>query len=94
MREENDWRLRGQEEYLKAVPLRWKKYTRRSESWEHEHCEFCWAKFMQEDYPEVLHEGYTTEDSYRWICNQCFEIFKDLFEWKVIQTGRLTNLAS
>lgn len=94
MREENDWRLRGQEEYLKAVPLWWKKYTRRSESWEHEHCEFCWAKFMQEDYPEVLHEGYTTEDNYRWICEQCFEDFKDSFEWKVIQTGRLTNLAS
>jgi hypothetical protein len=84
MRGENDWRLRGQEKYLKNVPLWWKKYARYSESWEHDHCQFCWAKLMEEDYPDVLHEGYATEDNYRWICEQCFKDFKDLFEWKVM----------
>ncbi|MDT7806778.1 MAG: hypothetical protein QOJ70_591 [Acidobacteriota bacterium] len=39
---------------------------------------------MEEDYPDVLHEGYATEDNYRWICEQCFKDFKDLFEWKVM----------
>ena len=84
MQEENDWRLTGQEKYLKGVPLWRKRYVRYSESWEHDHCEFCWAKFMVEDYPDVLHEGYATEDNYRWICEQCFEDFKDLFGWKVM----------
>ncbi len=81
MVDENDWRLTGQEKYLKGVTLYWREYTRWSESWEHDHCEFCWAKFMVEDYPDVLHEGYTTEDNYRWICKKCFEDFKDIFNW-------------
>ena len=83
MVDENDWRLTGQEKYLKGVTLYWRQYTRWSESWEHDHCEFCWAKFMVEDYPNVLHEGYTTEDEYRWICKKCFEDFKDIFVWKI-----------
>jgi hypothetical protein len=83
MREENDWRLTNQETYLKGVPLCRKKYVQYSDSWEHEHCEFCWAKFMNEDAPDVLREGYATEDNYRWICGQCFEDFKDLFQWEV-----------
>src|SRR3954466_6550264 len=85
LREENDWRLQGQETYLKGIPLWWKTYTRYSESWEHDHCEFCWAKFMEEDVPDVLPEGYATEDNYRWICEQCFEDFKDLSGWEVMQ---------
>jgi hypothetical protein len=85
MREENDWRLQGQEKYLKGVPLWRKEYARYSESWDHDHCQFCWDKFMEEDYPEVLHEGYATEDDERWICEQCFEDFKDLFDWKVMK---------
>ena len=79
----NDWRLTDQEQYLKGVTLYWREYTRWSESWDHDHCEFCWAKFMVEDYPDVLHEGYTTEDQYRWICKKCFEDFKNMFEWKI-----------
>ena len=87
MREDNDWRLQGQGAYLKGVSLCWKKYARYSESWEHDHCEFCWAKFMEADYPDVLHEGYATEDNYRWVCEQCFEDFKDLFGWEVMRAG-------
>ena len=40
---------------------------------------------MEEDYPNVLHEGYATEGNYHWICEQCFEDFKDLFAWRVMQ---------
>ena len=84
MREQNDWRLQGQEKYLKCISLWWKKYTRYREGWEHDHCQFCWAKFMEEDDPDVLHEGYASDDNYRWICSECFEDFKELFEWKVM----------
>jgi hypothetical protein len=86
MREENDWRLQGQERYLKGSTLSWKHYTRFSETWEHDHCEFCWAKFAEADNPNALHEGYATPDNYRWICAPCFEDFADLFNW-IITAG-------
>ncbi len=81
-----DWRLMGQENYLKSVTLSWRKYARYSEKWDQDHCEFCSAKFMVEDYPDVLHEGYCTENQYRWICQKCFEDFKEQFDWKVIKS--------
>jgi hypothetical protein len=39
---------------------------------------------MVEDLPEVIHEGYASEDSNHWVCEECFEDFKDLFQWEVI----------
>jgi hypothetical protein len=68
---EEDWRLTGQEDVLADAVLVRKRYRARSETSEHEHCEFCWAKFMDadfspehrkfiEDNPDVLTEGYTT----------------------------------
>ena len=74
-----DWRLQGQEKYLKGVTLERKKYVKYRDGWEHDHCEFCSAKFSLEK--GDLHEGYATEDNYRWICDTCFNDFKDLFEW-------------
>ncbi len=70
-REEQDWRLTGQERYLRGAALVWKPYHARSETWEHDHCSFCWAKFIDpnfsdtahrfiEEHPEVLTKGYTT----------------------------------
>lgn len=82
MTDEHDWRLQGQERYLYGATLYWRKYARYRDSWEHDHCEFCWAKFMEEYHPGVLHEGYTTSDHYYWICETCFEDFKDRFQWK------------
>jgi hypothetical protein len=32
---------------------------------------------------DALHEGYATNNAYRWICKACFDDFMDLFEWKV-----------
>jgi hypothetical protein len=78
-----DWRLRRQERYLKGVVLVYRRYRQYSKDWDHDHCEFCGAKFMVTDRPGVLHEGYATEDDYRWICPKCFEDFKDMFGWKV-----------
>ena len=83
MREQIDWRLQGQEKYLKGVTLSWKSYARPSKSWDHDHCEFCWEKFMDADTPDTLHEGYATTDNNRWICAQCFADFADMFDWVV-----------
>jgi hypothetical protein len=85
MTEAKDWRLTNQERYLKGVALRWRKYQPANPSNDHDHCEFCYSKFMVQNLPDVLHEGYATEDSYRWICKPCFEDFKELFQWQVRQ---------
>jgi hypothetical protein len=81
----DDWRLMGQEKYLQGVKLYWRQYTRHSETWDHDHCSFCGAKFMVEDYPDVLHVGYATDDQYHWVCEDCFEDFKDRFQWEVVK---------
>lgn len=81
---DDDWRLRGQENFLRGKTLHRSTYKQRSETWDHDHCAFCWAKFMERDYPGYpanLHVGYTTEDEYHWICEQCFCDFRDRFEW-------------
>jgi hypothetical protein len=84
MVDETDWRLNGQEKFLSGVYLRRRRYTRR-ECGDHAHCEFCWAKFMEESHPgdpEILHEGYATEDkNIRWICSECFRDFRERFAW-------------
>jgi hypothetical protein len=80
--------IQGQEQYLQgAIRVRhqYRKYLK-NPSWDHDHCEFCWAKFMIEDYPDVLHEGYSTLDDYRWICENCFQDFKEMFGWKVVES--------
>jgi hypothetical protein len=83
MIENNDWRLQNQEDYLKGVTLTFKAYSKYREEWDHDHCEFCQMKFMEVGHPDALHEGFITEDNYHWVCSQCFEDFKELFEWKV-----------
>jgi hypothetical protein len=67
----------GQETKLPpATVLTRKHYRARSETDEHEHCAFCWAKFMDPDgseahrrfvagHPDVLTEGYTTTRTHR-----------------------------
>ena len=77
----SDWRLQGQEEYLTGVSLVKKRYRRYRENWEHDHCEFCWRRFSEN--PGDLNEGYATEDEYRWICEDCYQDFKEQFRWTV-----------
>ncbi len=84
-----DWRLQGQEKYLHGVELCWKTYRRRSSTWDHDHCEFCWETFAEPDLlPDALHVGWTTRDSYRWVCDGCFEDFRERFGWTVVVDRR------
>lgn len=77
-----DWRLQGQEKYLLGVGLKKSTYIKYTETWEHDHCEFCNKKFS-ESLPDTLHEGYSTLNSYHWICEACFSDFKTIFNWKI-----------
>ncbi|MBI4617234.1 MAG: hypothetical protein HY720_26715 [Planctomycetes bacterium] len=82
----SDWRLTGQENYLLEVELQWRTYRRypKNPAWDHDHCSFCWATFMVEEHPGVLHEGFCTLDEYHWICADCFDDFRELFRWRVV----------
>lgn len=79
-----DWRLTNQEAYLQNAVLIKAEYTAWSDKWEHDHCEFCWAKFSRND--GDLREGYCTKDRYRWICPACFEDFKAQFHFIIEET--------
>ena len=77
---EGDWRLfREQDKYLLRATLAKRTYEPRNPSNDHDHCEFCMAKFGKGN--NELKEGYSTEAGSIWICNQCYDDFKERFEW-------------
>ena len=78
----DDWRLTNQEDYLLNVRLIRSKYDKGQ--LEHDHCEFCFQKFSEDGQNNSINAGYTTEDKYRWICDSCYEDFKGLFNWVLL----------
>ena len=76
----DDWRLRGQEDYLSGKTLFFRRWKSPKKDWDHDHCEFCQEKFSES--PDTLQLGYTTEDNYYWICPNCYRDFKELFKWE------------
>lgn len=79
--DDDDWRLDGQEQELQGVTLFDRVYHAPRPDWDHDHCAFCWAKFMEGSYPETLQRGWTTADEYHWVCPPCFEDFRERFQW-------------
>jgi len=93
MIEKDDWRLNNQEKYLVGVILVRRLYRQNpyNPEWDHDHCEFCWAKFSLDNRIEdALRSGYATTDDYHWICQTCFEDFKEMFKWKVIDSPEVS----
>jgi hypothetical protein len=82
----DDWRLHGQDRYLKGVMLHRARYRRPGGEWDHDHCEFCWEPLVEDDCQDELSEGFTTPDQNRWVCPQCFEDFKHQFDWVMDRT--------
>lgn len=79
----DDWRLKRQRKYLQGITLQLMKFVPFREGMDSDHCEFCWARFSAEEKPDVINEGYSTEDHYYWICKNCCSDFKEMFQWKV-----------
>ncbi len=84
MVEKNDWRLMGQEYYLMNAKLKKTVYKAPSERWDHDHCRFCTDKFMERE--GFLHEGYCTEDENIWICEECYQDFKEMFGFTLVDS--------
>jgi len=51
---DDDWRLRGPKDYLLGIELERIPYSPSSPKSDHDHREFCWAKFTDSDAPDVL----------------------------------------
>lgn len=81
----DDWRIIGQDNYLKAAQLKRASWKMPKPTWDHDHCSFCRKRFcLHEKCADAVREGYTTLDEYHWICQECFEDFKKLFKWTVV----------
>lgn len=79
MLDKNDWRLVNQKEYLMDAQLIKTEYKAIEDYSDHEHCAFCWDKFS-ENHGE-LSVGYRTKDGRHWICEECFNDFKEEFNF-------------
>lgn len=88
MIEENDWRLSmGQGEGMLDKEFQYREFVKPSERWEHEHCKFCGHKFMENPngLKDCSKQGYcSTDDREDWVCEECFDDFKEMFHWKVV----------
>lgn len=92
--EKNDWRNRGQEDYLMNVELRKKSFHANSPNStddprkynDHEHCDFCFKKIMENcgGMIDCDVDGYCTIDEKTWICNDCFNEFRNEFGWVIL----------
>ena len=84
--DKTDWRLTpAHEKYLAGITLVHRHWRESRPGWDHDHCEFCFAKFGPEVVAEVIHAGWTTPDEYRWICETCFQDFREMFKWVVVE---------
>lgn len=57
------------------------KFSDRLTETEHEYCEFCMARFgnVNKDFKE----GYRTQNYYYWVCEDCFDEYKEEYHWTV-----------
>ena len=81
---DDDWRLQGQEAWLADHRLTWRRWKGPRADWDHDHCEFCWAKFgLAELEDDILTAGWVTDDDKHWVCGPCFVDFRDRFRWTI-----------
>ena len=79
---DDDWRLQGQDAWLGGRRLTWMTWKTPRPDWDHDHCEFCWAKFGPADLEDdILTAGWVTDDGGHRICGPCFDDFYDRFHW-------------
>lgn len=83
---DDDWRLHNAR-HLAGQTLHRQPYKQWSDTWDHDHCAACFAKFAEFDGPGVQHVGFATGDGYEkgadyeWVCQSCFADLKDRVGW-------------
>lgn len=77
---EKEWRLVNENKHLMKEHFIHTTFQP-TEECDHVHCAFCWAKFGAER--NWLRTGYYTLGKHRWVCEQCFQDFRNQFGWVV-----------
>jgi hypothetical protein len=83
---QKQWRINNAR-HLEGALLKFQRYVRWNDNWDHDHCAACWAKFAEGDDADILHEGYATCDDYvhgaryDWVCRVCFDELKEDLRW-------------
>lgn len=83
-----EWRITNAKP-LAGRRLELRRYERWSESWDHDHCAACWAKFAEAYGPEIESVGYVTladypqGAGYEWVCVACFDELQAELGWAV-----------
>ncbi|MBO7485312.1 MAG: hypothetical protein J6T84_04560 [Spirochaetaceae bacterium] len=75
-----DSRLNGQERYLINAHLI--QSNCQEESSKQKHCEFCMKEIV---FKSEYEKWYATKDRKYWICEKCFEDFKDMFNFRLLK---------
>lgn len=80
--DETDWRIMGQEGYLMNAFLQHRIFDRSICIEEYDDCDFChdWFDAEDEAHPK---KAYYCPDKHIWVCETCFNDFKDHFGWTV-----------
>ena len=98
-RTEFDWRPQIRDHCLYGAALTLKIYCDLSEgawiypnrietlsdSFNHEHCNFCWQRISDTSWPDGIQEAYTDQDQDSWVCPRCYDLLKDIFKWKIAE---------
>ena len=71
----DDPRIMNQKKYMYGAHIERKRFEK-SGNWDHEHCAFCFLKILPVD------EAYCTSDGKHWMCEECYNDFKEDFHFK------------
>ena len=78
-----DSRLNGQEKYLINAHLI--QNSCQEEPSKQKYCEFCMKKMV---FNSEYEKCYATKDRKYWICEKCFEDFKDMFNFRLLKNRK------
>lgn len=79
----DDWRVMGQEGYLKGKTLVHRHFDRSICREDFLQCEFCWKSLEDAAGKGVL--CFFEPLQKLWVCETCFEDFKAHFDWTVVE---------
>lgn len=76
-----DWRIMGQEGYLKDKKLQHRKFSQAMRTKDNDQCDFCYS-FLDRNHQGASY-AYFEPITRSWICERCYQDFKEHFNWMV-----------
>src|SRR4051812_40386643 len=91
---DEDYRLESIRQWHEGKTWHHAQYKQPSPTWDHDHCILCWRRLAEPTagFSDAQYDGYTDEEDYHWMCNQCFsdlfEQLKDRLQWTLREQHR------